>query len=291
MIRRLAWVTTRAVRGHDEDEPLGLAALHALGVEVDVVDWDDVGADWSAYDRVALRSPWDYTDRFAEFGAWLDRVEAVTELVNPAAMVRWNLDKRYLAELEAAGVPNTPTVFVAPGETAVLPAGDLVVKPAVGAGSRGAASYHPDEHDLAHAHVRRLHEAGHVVLVQPYVASVATDGEWPLVFLDGRFSHAASKRVALPHAGEVEGPYAAETNAPHTATPDQVAVAQAAVDVVGARFGTPAYARIDLVRADDGSYCVLEVELVEPSLFLPYADGSADRLAAALAGPVGSAGA
>ncbi len=285
MIDRLAWVTTAEVRGYDEDEPLGLAALARTGVEVEVVDWDDADVDWSSYDRVVLRSTWDYTLRLPEFLAWLERVSAVTELVNPLPAVRWSLDKQYLAELEAAGVPITPTEFVPVGAEPAFPEGRFVVKPAVGAGSRDAASYRPEQVDQAAAHVARLHEAGLVVLVQPYVASVATDGEWPLLFFGGAYSHAASKRVALPEAGEVSGLYVPEDSAPHTASPEQVAVAQAAVDVVTERFGALAYARVDVVRGDDGSYRVLEVELVEPSLFLPYADaGAADRLAAALTG-------
>src|SRR5689334_12979280 len=121
MIRRLAWVTARAARGRDEDEPLALAALRRTGVQVDVVDWDDP-------------------------------VSAVADLVNPAATVRWNLDKHYLIELAGAGVPITPTEFVRGGETATFPAGHFVIKPAVGAGSRDAASYRPDQHAQARAH-------------------------------------------------------------------------------------------------------------------------------------------
>lgn len=285
-IDRLAWVTAREARGRDDDEPLALAALAHAGVAVDVVDWDDRTVDWAAYDRVVLRSAWDYPQRLAEFLSWLDEVTQVTELVNPPALVRWSLDKRYLAELEAAGVPITPTVFVAPGDRAVFPDGDFVVKPAVGAGSRDAASYGTADHAAAAAHVARLHAAGQVVLVQPFLKSVPIDGEWPLVFFDGRFSHAASKRVDLPRAGAVDDLFAVETNAAHTAAQDQIEVAQAAVDLVTNRFGTPTYARIDLVRDNDGRYCVLEVELVEPSLFLPQADpAAADRLAAVLTSP------
>ena len=284
-ISTLAWVTTRAVRGLDEDEGPSLTALGRTGVRVDVLDWDDPDVDWSAYDRVALRSTWDYTDRLEEFVAWLERVDAVSELANPLEAVRWSLDKQYLRELDEAGIPITETTFVPVGSTAAFPPGRFVVKPAVGAGSRGTASFGPDEHEAATAHVARLHAVGQVVLVQPFVASVATDGEWPMVFLDGRFSHAASKRVTLAEQGAVDALFVAEDNAPHTASDEQVAVAQAAVDLVTSRFGPLAFVRVDLVRADDGTSCVLEVELVEPSLFLPHADpGAADRLAAALVG-------
>ena len=283
MIERLAWVTAREARGRDEDEPLALAALQRAGVPVDVVDWDDPEVEWSRFDRVVLRSAWDYPQRLPEFLSWLEDVDAVSELVNPPEAVRWSLDKQYLAELEAAGVPITPTVFVPPASVATFPAGDFVVKPAVGAGSREVASYGADQQEIASAHVARLHASGHTVLVQPLLTSVATEGEWPLVFFDGTFSHAASKRVAVPRAAVVDDLFAEETNAEHVATVAQIGVAQAAVDLVSHRLGTPTYARVDLVRDDTGQFCVLEVELIEPSLFLPYADEAAvERFAAVL---------
>lgn len=283
MIGRLAWVTTAAARGRDEDEPLVLEALAGAGVDVDVVDWDDADVDWAGYDRAVLRSTWDYPDRLPEFVAWLDRVAGLTDLVNPPATVRWSLDKVYLRDLEAAGVPITPTTFLRPGGQASFPESDFVVKPSVGAGSRDTAIYGPDQTGPAQDHVARLHAADRQVLVQPFLASVATDGEWPLVYLDGRFSHAASKRVAVPRAGAVDDLFAQETNAAHAATPEQVAVGDAAMAVVVERLGTPAYARVDVVRNDAGHHVVLEVELVEPSLFLPYAEPAAvDRVVAAL---------
>lgn len=283
MIERLAWVTTSEARGRDDDEPSALAALARAGVAVEVVDWDDSAVDWALFDRVALRSAWDYPQRLPEFLTWLDEVAEVADVVNSPAAVRWNLDKRYLAELDEAGVPITPTSFVTPGTPPQLPDGEFVVKPAVGAGSRDAASYGPDDHTAALDHVSRLHAAGQVVLVQPLVASVATEGEWPMVFLGGEFSHAARKRVELPRAGLVTDLFAAEVNAPHAATPAQVRVARTAVEVVASRLGTPRYARVDLVRDDLGHYQVLEVELIEPSLFLPQADeDAAHRLARAL---------
>jgi glutathione synthase/RimK-type ligase-like ATP-grasp enzyme len=283
VIERLAWVTARGARGLDEDEPIALAAVARTGVSVEVVEWNDPGARWSDYDRVVLRSTWDYPQHLAEFLAWVDTVDGLSELVNPAATVRWNLDKQYLTALAEDGVPITPTVFVRPGEAAGFPDGRFVVKPAVGAGSRDAAWYRPDERDSATAHVARLHAAEQTVLVQPMLASVARDGEWPMVFFDGTFSHAAVKRVDLPRAGTVETLFAAETNTQHVATADQIAVASAAVDAVSRRLGTPSYARVDLVRDDDGRYCVLEVELIEPSLFLSFGDAAAaDRLAEVL---------
>jgi glutathione synthase/RimK-type ligase-like ATP-grasp enzyme len=284
VIERLGWVTTQEARGRDEDQPVGLAALTRTGVSVEVVDWDDQAVDWSRFDRVVLRSAWDYPQRLDEFSIWLDAVDAVTDLVNPPGLVRWSLDKQYLAELAEAGVPITPTVFVPPGSPTTFPPGRVVVKPAVGAGSVDAASYGADQHDEATSHVSRLHAAGQVVLVQPFLRSIPEEGEWPMVFLDGRFSHAANKRVALPQAGSVDDLFAPETNAAHVASPAQIEVAQAAVDLVCDRFEVPTYARVDLVRDDTGGFCVLELELVEPSLFLAYAEPAAtERFAAVLA--------
>jgi hypothetical protein len=120
VIKRLAWVTTREARGRDDDEPLALAALERRGVDVDVIDWGDESAHWDSYDRVVLRSTWDYTQRLTEFLAWLDAVAEVTELINPAPLVRWNLDKHYLRELDLAKVAITSTTFVERGEEFVF---------------------------------------------------------------------------------------------------------------------------------------------------------------------------
>jgi glutathione synthase/RimK-type ligase-like ATP-grasp enzyme len=283
MVKRLAWVSAREALGRDEDEALALPALRGAGVDAEVVVWDDPAVRWDSYDRVVLRSTWDYPQRLDQFLPWLEAVAAVTDLRNPVPMLRWSLDKHYLADLARAEVPVTPTTFVEPGQDPVFPPGDFVVKPAIGAGSRDAASYGPDEHDTARSHARRLHDSGATVLVQPLLKSVAEDGEWPMVFFAGQYSHAASKRVALPRAALVDDLFAEETNAPYAADADQIAVAQRAIAVVTQRFGVPLYARVDLVRDDDGSPCVLELELVEPSLFLPQAPPEAvTRLVAAL---------
>jgi len=294
MVSRLAWITAASVRGLDEDEPLALTALRGAGIEVDVVAWDDPAVQWASYNRAVLRSTWDYTTRLQPFLAWLETVAPVTDLLNPLPMVRWNLDKNYLSELARAGVPVIPTIFVSPGSSISLPAGALVVKPAVGAGSRGVRIFDPADQGSALTHIAQLHDAAArnadgvrnadgAVLVQPLLASVSAQGEWPLIFFGGRYSHAANKRVTLAESGAVDELFAAETNTPHVAEAEQIAVAQAAIDVVTERFGAPAYARVDLVRDDKGHSCVLEVELIEPSLFLPQAGPQAlDHLVHAL---------
>jgi len=277
MTRRMAWVTTAEAIGRDPDHPCGVPALVDAGVEVATVDWKDPSIDWSSFDRVLPRSTWDYPEVIDRFLAWVDAVDSVSDLPNPPATMRWSMDKHYLADLDAQGIPVTPTEFVEIGAIPAFPRGRFVVKPAVGAGSRDAAAYTPGQEDVAAEHVARLHARGASALVQPELASIATDGEWPLVFFHGDYSHAASKRVTLANAAAVDGLYADETNAPHVATSEQIEVGQAVLDLAASRFGVPGYARVDLVRGDDGRMCVLEVEMVEPSLFLP--EGGPDAVA------------
>ncbi len=277
MIKNLAWVTTRAAHGRDEDETAVVAALGLAGCAVEIVDWDNRDVNWSQFERVVLRSAWDYPERLTEFLTWLDHVAAVSDVVNSPSIVRWNLDKNYLSELAKANISITPTVFVQPNSEATFPDGEFVVKPAVGAGSRDAASYSGDQHEIAKIHIARLHAIGQTVLIQPLLKSVAQDGEWPLVFFDGKFSHAANKRVTLPRAGTVDDLFAAETNTAHIATAPQIEVAQAAIDLVSNKFGPPTYSRVDLVLDNQDNFCVLELELIEPSLFLHYADAKCTK--------------
>lgn len=282
---RLAWVTAAVARGTDPDETPAVAALRLAGADVVVADWHDDTIDWASFDRVVLRSPWDYQDRRSEFVAWLERVERTTCLWNPLAPIRWSLDKHYLCDLEAAGVPITPTTFVEPGEVLRSLDTESIVKPAVGAGSRDVLVFEPGQIEQAVAHVASLHRRGIAALVQPRLRSVAQDGEWPMVYFGGRFSHSANKRVRLRGGLTDDELFAVETNVPHTADAAQLDVADRAMAVVGERFGALPYARVDLVRADDGSYCVLEVELVEPSLMLPEGGPAAvANLVAALLG-------
>ena len=275
MIKNLAWVTTQAAHGRDEDETAVVAALSLAGCAVEIVNWDDKTVNWSKFDRVVLRSAWDYPERLTEFLTWFDGVAVITEVVNSPAIVRWNLDKNYLNELADARIPITPTVFVKPGDVCEYPTGEFVIKPAIGAGSRDAASYDANQHEIATRHVARLHASGQTVLVQPLLNSIAKDGEWPMVFFGGKFSHAANKRVSLPRAGTVDDLFAAETNSSHTPTTSQLKVAQAAIEFVSAKFGMTTYARVDLVLDNQDNFCVLELELIEPSLFVHCADAKA----------------
>ena len=277
-MRRVALATAAAFAEGDEDDRLLLAPLAARGIEAVPAVWDDPSHDWAAFDLVVLRSTWDYPPRRDAFLAW---ARSVPRLVNPAAVVAWNSDKRYLDDLAAAGVPVVPTLFTVPGEDPRLPdAAQLVVKPAISAGSQDTIRHH--DRAAASAHARQLLAAGRVVMAQPYVPSVDHDGEIALVHLGGAFSHSVRKGPILQAPSRVfaEGLFAPEDISPRAATPTERAVAEQALATVPG--GPLLYGRVDLVEGSDGPL-VLELELVEPSLFLGRAEGAADRLAGAIA--------
>jgi hypothetical protein len=241
------------------------------------VIWDDPAVDWSAFDLVVVRSTWDYTDRRDDFVAWAERLGE--RIVNPPEVIRWNTDKRYLADLEAAGLPIVPTRFVGPGEEPGPIPDRSVIKPAVSAGSRDTASH--DDRAAAEAHVRALTDAGRVAMVQPYLEEVDEAGETALLYCEGVYSHAIRKGPLLTAGpASVEGLFAPENISPREPRPVEREVGDAVMVEVERRFGrAPLYGRVDLIGS---APVVLELELTEPSLFFAHDEGAADRFAAAI---------
>lgn len=268
----------------DEDAAAITAALDAVGISGQWVTWDDPAVAWEELPLVVIRSTWDYTTRRDEFLGW---AASLPHLANPAAAVAWSSDKAYLSELSATGIPTVPTLRIAPGESFELPDGELVVKPSVGAGSLGAGRFAANATADARDHVRALHDAGRVALVQPYLSDVDTSGETALLYFDGVFSHAIRKGALLPegtvHGINRSGLFVEEAISPTEATDAELAVGEQAVAFLRDRFGSDLlYARVDLLPTSDGPLLV-ELELVEPSLFLDHSPGAADRFAAAVA--------
>ncbi|WP_205745592.1 ATP-grasp domain-containing protein [Egibacter rhizosphaerae] len=292
---RVLLASARAAEGLDEDEVPLLAALAAQGVQARAAAWDDPSVTWEEADLVVLRSTWDYPERLADFLDWLEHVAGVTTVRNPVDVVRWNVDKRYLVDLTAAGVPTVPTRLVEPGTAFELPeladgGGPVVVKPAVAAGSRDALRVEADGEAVARAHVERLHADDRTALVQPYLAGVDAAGEAAVVYLGGHLSHAITKGAILAEGGPpVDGLFAPERLTPRTLTPAERHAADRTVEAAAGLFGRRPedliYARVDLLPADDGEPLLLELELTEPSLFLRLTAGgparAAERIAAA----------
>lgn len=259
----------------DTESWLLVDALAARGVRVCLAAWE-TPRDWAATPLVVLRTPWDYVERHEQFLAWARATAAVTMLVNPLAIVEWNMHKRYLAELAASGVPVVPLALVARGadsaeqDAARTAFGEqIVIKPAISGGAFGTIRTRASSAQ-AREHLARLLSDGDA-LVQPYLPTIEA-GEVSLVFFAGELSHAARRRPAAgdfrvqhEHGGSV---------APHRATPAELAVAQAVLDAVG----PTTYARIDVLTTPAGPL-LMEAELIEPELYLTVDPEAAPRLA------------
>ena len=291
---RIALVTAIVSAATDDDMAPLLDACARAGLVAEVRAWDDFTVSWARYDAVVLRSPWDYHLHRDAFLHWCAQVACTTRLLNPLEVVRWNTDKRYLADLEAAGVPVVPTRFVAP-EAEPMPAleaflaafpdtAEVVVKPTVSAGSRDTQRYRRDQALAAANHVGTLLDAGRDAMLQPYLDAVDVRGETALLYFDGVFSHAIRKAALLrPDEAGLDHTAVPEAIAARTPDADELRAGEAVLAALHARTGAPLlYARIDLIRDADGAPRLLELELVEPSLFFAQAPEAADRFVAAL---------
>ncbi|HEX4420489.1 MAG TPA: hypothetical protein VH165_21385 [Kofleriaceae bacterium] len=280
---RLRIATCQELPEPDYDAAPLAAALTAAGIDAALVGWDDPDADWDAPIPTLLRSTWNYPLAPAAFLAWLDRASTAAPMLNPPDIVRDNLHKRYLLALAAHGVPVVPTTLVERGGGAatnlaaiarVHGVPSLVIKPEIGAGSIGTrrfATSDPDDLTAAAEHLAALTAHG-AALVQPYIPSVDAYGERSLVWIDGALSHAVRKVPRFSGDDErIDGPF--------PIADDERAVALAALAPIADRI---LYGRVDLARDAAGQPMVMEVELIEPSLFFYKLPVAADRFVAAL---------
>ena len=282
----VALVTYDARPEPTDDDRLLADALATRGVSVRAVPWSDPAARWGAFDMVIVRSCWDYFLRAGEFHQWLDRLEAERARVhNDARVLRWNADKVYLRDLETRGVPVIPTRWLDAGSEVSLSTlrretgwTDLVVKPTVSGGAHRTWRSAPGAEAVDDRRLGELVDAG-AVMVQPLVEEIEREGEWSLVFFDGAFSHAVLKRprsgdfrVQSEHGGTLE---------PVEPTAPVVAAGERAIAGIPFDGDVPLYARVDGCIVD-GELRLMELEVLEPELFLRCAPESAGRLADAL---------
>lgn len=286
----IALVSARVAHDVDEDFTPLRDALHAAGADVCSPDWDDPAVDWSAFDLAVLRATWDYSVRVQEFLSWAESTARRTRLLNPLPCVRWNIDKHYLKDLAAAGVPTIPSHFIEPGQDAheqaprflaATAAREIVVKPAIGAGSRDAQRHERSNVRGLCEHAQRIVDSGHSALLQPYLESVDEHGEAALICYAGQFSHAIRKGALLKRGVAAEqGLFAKESITPRAPTAAELRLAQQTLAAIP--FGIPLYARVDLLLDEQGAPTVLELELTEPSMFFAHAPEAAARFAAVL---------
>lgn len=272
-----------------EEDRLLVTALTEHDVISYRVDWSRSDVDWRSFDAVVVRTPWDYFDRFEAFSRWLDDLEGHPCVLNDLATLRWNADKHYLADLEAAGLPIVPTTFVDRGEATTLAeaaaavgAEAVVYKPVVGGGGR--ETYHAEagrlgEHEERFAGLVQTHG----MMVQPFMPHIVEHGEVTVVAFAGEPTHALVKRA---REGEfrVQSEHGGTLHA-HTASEDELALTRAAMAVHGP---VPTYGRLDLVRDASGDARIMELEVIEPELWLRLHPPAAHRFAAQIVAALGS---
>jgi glutathione synthase/RimK-type ligase-like ATP-grasp enzyme len=284
MSRRIAIATCSAVPDLDADARLLAKALQRRGAEAEPLVWDSGHQPFGAspVDAVILRSTWDYQYKVQSFLRWAKGLSG--RLYNDFATVAWNIDKRYLVDLREARIPIVPSTFVDQGASDLqFPDGMFVVKPTVSAGSKDTAVYDEDRLSGARAHVRGLQREGRTALIQPYLDHVDTQGETAVILIDGLPCHAMRKDALMVLDEPLEeGLFRQEVMSLRVADEDILALARRACEWVSSTFGLPLYARVDILRDQHGQPVILELELIEPSLFLDFYPPTADVLAQAL---------
>jgi glutathione synthase/RimK-type ligase-like ATP-grasp enzyme len=259
-------------------------ALRRYGIATQRVDWRDQAVAWRQFDAVLVRTTWDYFDHIDGFVQWIDDRAGDSNLINPPALLRWNLHKRYLHDLQAAGASIVPSRFLDRGSNppldellACIGSDQGVLKPCISGGARNTYRLSVDDRD-SWGRLLRERLAVEDMIVQPFLPSILSDGEVTLVLFAGEVTHAIRKRgkagdfrVQDDHGGTVH---------PHDAMADEVAVAKQAF---AACPSLPVYGRVDLVRDALGQPRVMELEIIEPELWLRFHPPSAASFAAAIA--------
>lgn len=266
------------------DDRLLQAALAKTGLASQRVDWSDPDEDWSRFRCAVFRTTWDYFNRFDDFSAWLDRAASLTRLCNAPSIIRWNMDKHYLADLDAKGVSVVRSRFIERGTVLRLQDhldatgwDEAVIKPCVSGGARH--TYRVDRQNASQldAIINGLLKT-EAFLLQPFERAIVDQGEDALMMIDGRFSHAVRK-VAKPGDFRVQDDHGGTVHA-YQPTAGQIALAERAM---AACQTVPTYARVDMLQVDAGHDAVMELELIEPELWLRLHPAAATSLAEAIA--------
>ncbi len=273
---RIALVTASQMHKPDTETHLLVDVLRERGVEAEIVCWD-AHHDWRQFTLVLIRTPWDYFYRLEEFLAWAHSVSKVTCLINPYAVIEWNCRKHYLKEVSLKGINTIPTLWFKQGSANMADLlarsgwDEVVVKPTVSAGAFGTIRT-PATDPGCMAHLQSLLEKGDA-MVQPFAPDILHHGEVSLIYFAETFSHAIRK---VPRKGDyrVQDQYGGIVE-PHTPTDEEMALGRS---VLGTTPSPTTYARVDLVRWE-GKPALIELEVIEPMLFLEWAPDSAQRLA------------
>jgi len=285
-MQRIALATSRKFVSLTDDDRLLIEPLRSRGFAAEPAVWSDPDVHWSGCDAVILRSCWDYHLRLAEFLAWVGGLEkAGVRLWNPPEMVRWNANKNYLRDLESRGIPVVPTFW--PEQRVSLPEqlrslgwDRAVIKPRVSATAHRTMLVSADDAADAQSLADEL-LAGPGVMVQQFMDGIRTSGEWSLVFFSAEFSHAVIK---IPKAGDFRVQHDFGGSEESAEPPREIR--EAAARVIAALEQPPLYARVDGVESG-GRFLLMELELIEPALFLGFTGDAAHRFAKSVADHLG----
>ncbi len=270
-----------AANGFNENEDL-LPLLQDRGLDITAEIWDDPQVDWNQYDVALLKTPWDYHQKFGQFKDWLQKMKSLNiRLINDYDLVSWNMDKHYLAEIAASGLAIIPSIFLEQGWNASLDPlfeqlgnDKLILKPCVSGGSSNTIMLDKTTASEDQANAAELLFKGDYIL-QPLMPQIS-EGEWSFIFFDGKYSHTIIKK---PKAGDfrVQQIFGGTIE---PASPEKHHIHYAEQYVSRFAKGT-LYARVDGLMVD-GQFTLMEIELVEPYLYLSYHPDAVERYYQAL---------
>jgi len=255
-------------------------ALTERGITSVRLDWADPTVDWGSFKCLVFRTTWDYYNRAAEFSAWLDKVAKQTKLCNPLEIIRWNMDKHYLADLEKQGIPIVPSVFLEAGSGIIFSDvmkekgwHEAVIKPCIAGGAR--LTYRLNFENAAEIQ-KNLSEwlEKEAFILQPFMHQILEQGEDTLMVMNGVYTHAIKKR-AKQGDFRVQDDYGGSVH--HLdPKPEQIKLAEEAMAACGQ---TLAYGRVDMVQDETGHWQIMELEVIEPELWIRYHPESAQAFA------------
>ncbi|MFD2513723.1 RimK family alpha-L-glutamate ligase [Pontibacter locisalis] len=262
----------------DEENDALFNYLTEKGLAVTYQIWDDPTVDWTKFDLIILKSPWDYFDKIGAFYAWLDKLEQLNcQVLNPVKTVRWNADKRYLKDIQEKGFKVVPTVWLEKGQTfnaaeafAALGTERIILKPSVSGGAKNTFALTKQDAESSTESINTLLQE-ETFLVQPFVEEIKTNGEWSFLFFNGRYSHTVLK-TAKPGDFRVQHFFGGTIHTPEA----PAALLEAAHNIVDSFAEDCLYARVDGVEIN-GELYLMELELIEPFLFMTMSEGALER--------------
>lgn len=281
--KRCAYLTMDSTAGWEIDIDLSIEPMQTLGWSVDLVPWKSAEIDWHHYDAVYIGTPWDYPDdpeRFLAVLESIDRSGAI--LVNDIALVRWTIPKTYLRDLEKRGAAIVPSLWYEKFDVDMLPeffdshgSDRIIVKPVVS--TNASNTFLLDRNVPGRIRNQLAGTFGErAFVVQPFVDSVQNEGEYSLFFFSSEYSHAILK---TPRARDFR--VQEEHGASITPVQPETGLLDAGTAVLDLVEPVPVYARCDFLRGRGGKFLLMELEVIEPSLYLRMDPGAATRFARA----------